>query len=149
MKSVLCIPKISVSYQPFIRDELPTITCSSSAYEVFKTCFDKETISLYEEFYVMYVNRGGKVIGVRLLNRGTASNTNVNLRLLFAIAVTSNAASVILAHNHPSGNQYPSNLDIQLTKKIIEQGELMDIKVLDHLIITVDGYYSLSDERKM
>ena len=130
---LITIPQIEVSYKRE-RTDKRKITSSLDAYEVFKECFKQETLSLYEEFFVLFLDRAAQIIGIRLLNRGTATCTVVNSKLIFAIALGCNANSIVLAHNHPSGNLKPSQEDIRMTKKLKEFSELIDIQLLDHLI---------------
>ena len=85
-------------------------------------------------------------MGVCHLSTGSTVATVVDIRLLFATAIKTNAISIVLLHNHPSGNLKPSELDLVMTRKVVEAGKLLDVKVLDHLIITAEGYYSFLDE---
>lgn len=103
----------------------------------------------YEEFWVIYLNQSNKIIAVENLSKGGIAGTVVDHRLLFKKALEQTAVSIILCHNHPSGNMQPSEADIRLTKKITEAGNMLDIKVLDHIIIAGDNYYSFADEGKM
>jgi DNA repair protein RadC len=77
---------------------------------------------------------------------GSTSGTTVNLKEIFQLVLKTNAVAIILCHNHPSGNLKPSNADIALTKRIKSLADVVDIAVLDHIILTSEGYYSLSDE---
>ena len=113
------------------------------------SCWNRNTIELQEEFKVLLLNRGNKVLGVYPLSKGGVSSTIVDLKLLFSVALKTNASGVILSHNHPSGNLNPSNVDENLTIKIKQASEFLDIKLLDHLIITKDGYYSFADNSKL
>ena len=81
-----------------------------------------------------------------MLSELLIAGTIVDVRLIFAAAIKANAVGLILAHNHPSGNLKPSYIDIQLTKRVKEAGQLLDIQLLDHLILTSDGYLSMADE---
>ena len=103
-------------------------------------------IELIEEFYILLLNRSNKVLGCTNISKGGVSGTVVDAKVIFAAALAANASSVILAHNHPSGNLKPSHADKEITQKLKGGGELLDIAVLDHLIITKDGYTSFADE---
>ncbi len=81
-----------------------------------------------------------------MISQGGYSGTVVDPKLVFAIALTTKASAIIAAHNHPSGNLTPSNADLTLTKKLRAAGEVLDLPILDHLIITTEGYYSFADE---
>lgn len=100
----------------------------------------------HEEFWVLMINRGCRMIGRERVSTGGVSGTVVDAKIVFKRALDSLATSIVLCHNHPSGNLRPSEADIQLTKKLKKAGEVLDIAVLDHLIIGASGYYSFADE---
>ncbi len=100
----------------------------------------------YEEFWVLMINRGSRMIGRECISTGGVSGTVVDAKIVFKRALDSMATSIVLCHNHPSGNLQPSKADIQLTRKLKKAGKVLDIAVLDHLIIGVSGYYSFADE---
>lgn len=99
-----------------------------------------------EYFYVLLLNRANKILGYYQVSSGGISGTVVDQRIVFQAAIKANASAMILAHNHPSGQLTPSQADIDLTKKMKAAGEIMDIPVLDHLIMTEESYYSFADE---
>jgi len=105
-----------------------------------------EEINIRESMKVLYLNRANKVLGIYELSKGGISSTVIDIRLLFATALKSLSCSVILLHNHPSGNLQPSQADINITNKINEAGKLLDIQVLDHIILTEDSYFSFQEE---
>ncbi len=100
----------------------------------------------HEEFWLIHLNRAAKIIKIESLSKGGVAGTAVDLKLLFKSSIEQLSSSLILAHNHPSGQIQPSQADKMLTNKIIEVGKLLDIQVLDHLIITSNKYYSFTDE---
>ncbi len=100
----------------------------------------------HEEFWVLYLNNSNKVLAKNQLSRGGLTATLVDIRLLFKRALELSSVGVIVCHNHPSGKLQPSNSDIELTHKIKEAGKTLDIKLLDHLIITEKAYFSFADE---
>ena len=100
----------------------------------------------YEEFWVLLLNKSNKVIDKRNISRGGVDGTVADVKMIFKAAIENLSSSIIICHNHPSGSLNPSNPDIALTKKIKEIGDFMGIKLLDHLIVTENGYYSFSDE---
>ena len=118
---------------------------SRSVYEMFKTVMG-DYIDYKEVFYVMLLNNSNHVLGVSKISEGGMTSTVVDIRILFQTALKSHAVAIILAHNHPSGNLKPSQSDIQLTKKIRLAGETLDIKLLDHVILTNENYFSFADE---
>ena len=99
-----------------------------------------------ESFYVILLNRANRVLGTKLISTGGISGTVVDPKVIFQSALLANASSIILAHNHPSGNTKPSESDIRITGKVAEGGKLLEISVLDHLIITSESFFSFSDE---
>lgn len=106
-----------------------------------------DTIELYESFKIILLNNSNKVKGIYEISSGGITGTLVDIRILFAVVLKSLTTAIILAHNHPSGNLKPSHADIALTSKIKKASELLDIKLLDHVIITPDGaFYSFADE---
>lgn len=144
---VNCIAEVDIIYKNKVSPTLrPTITCTKSAYEVFLKSWDAGKIELQEHFKVMLLNRGNKVLGIFPMSIGGAHATIVDRKLIFATALKANASKIILAHNHPSGILRPSSSDNQLTQNIVAAGKVLEIDVLDHLIITRDGYYSFADE---
>ena len=103
----------------------------------------------HEEFWIVYLNNSNKVLQTSQLSKGGITGTVVDIRLAFKNAIQLGAVAVILAHNHPSGTLKPSQADIQLTKKLKTAGESLDIKVLDHLIVTEKAYFSFADEQML
>lgn len=142
------VNEISIRYSGSIRtNQLPKISCSQDAVNIIFENWDKGCIGLNESFKMILLNNSNKVKGIYTLSSGGITGTLVDVRILFAVLLKTLTTGVILAHNHPSGNTNPSEADKQLTQKIKKAGELMDIKVLDHLIITPDGdYFSFADE---
>lgn len=100
----------------------------------------------HEEFWLLMLNRASDVIKKELISRGGVSGTVVDAKIIFKTAVEQYASSIIICHNHPSGNLKPSDADIRLTKNIKEAGKIMEISLLDHLIISDKGFYSFADE---
>jgi len=100
----------------------------------------------HEEFWVVFLNRSNHIIKKELISRGGVSGTVVDSKIIFKAAIENLACSIILCHNHPSGNCKPSDQDIQLTKKLKEAGRMLEILILDHVIIGENEYYSFADE---
>ena len=100
----------------------------------------------HEEFWVLYLNNQNKVLASKCISKGGITGTLADVRIIYKEALLLSSSGVILTHNHPSGTRYPSSNDKVLTKKIKEAGDIMDIKVLDHIIITEAGYYSFADD---
>jgi DNA repair protein RadC len=145
-QKLLTIAEIKVSYNPSIANH-PCIKSSDEAYRVVKPFYSDDTISLQEQFVVIYLNRQNKVLGVYPLSKGGITSTVADPRLIISIALKSAAVGLILVHNHPSGNVQPSAADREITAKINETCKLLDITVLDHLILVQNGeYLSFRDE---
>lgn len=119
------------------------ISSSSSVFELMQPLIGD---LLHEEFWVIYLNNSNKVIDRFQLSKGGITGTLVDVRLALKKALELGAVSIILAHNHPSGALNPSNADKQLTQKLKTGGESLDIKILDHLIVTEKSYFSFADE---
>lgn len=100
----------------------------------------------HEEFWIVYLNNSNRILKREQLSKGGITGTVVDVRLAFKLALQLGAVAIILAHNHPSGTLKPSQADINLTQKLKSAGESLDIKVLDHLIITENAYFSFADE---
>ncbi len=141
------VSEIQLSYSLDVKPhERPKVCSGSDAYRIFKENWDPNSIELREEFKILLLNRANRVLGIFTVSSGGVSSTVVDPKLVFASALAANSSAIILAHNHPSGNLKPSQADIQLTRKLVNGGKLLDISVYDHLIITYDGYTSFSEE---
>lgn len=122
------------------------ISSSKHSYEAFKEIIGDE-IEMTETFAVLFLNNAGKVIGWKKIANGGITSCVVDVRILFSSALKCLATQIIVCHNHPSGTLKPSEEDKKITAKIKEGGKLLDIKLLDHVIITpYNGYYSFADE---
>lgn len=119
------------------------ITSSTSVFELMQPIIGELE---HEEFWIIYVNNSNKVIQQSQLSKGGITGTLVDVRLVFKTALLVGAVAIVLAHNHPSGSLQPSNADKQLTQKLKEAGQSLDIKVLDHIIVTQKTYFSFADE---
>lgn len=125
------------------KKELPKITSSKDAFYLMSPIIGDIA---HEEFWVLYLSNSNKVLEKYQLSKGGLTATLVDVRLLFKRAIELFAVGIIVCHNHPSGKIKPSASDIKLTKKIKDAGVLLDIKILDHLIITEKLYFSFADE---
>jgi DNA repair protein RadC len=120
------------------------ITSSKDIFDlIYPVIWD---IDLYESFYVILLDRQNGMLGVSLISTGGVSGTVVDPKKVFQMALLAHSSSIILVHNHPSGNLIPSNEDVKLTKQLVNGGKFLAISVLDHLIVTPDGeYFSFAD----
>jgi len=136
------VNEIQVLYKPRLDLTPLTKIVSSTEIVTFLNTIWTDDIEYRERFYAVYLNRQNKILGYYLISIGGCSGTVVDTKMIFQPAINFHASSVILAHNHPSGNRNPSVQDIRLTKRIVEAGKLLEIPILDHVILTVDSYYS-------
>jgi DNA repair protein RadC len=142
------VAEIKVSYSTTNTPKIK-ITSVNKAFEVLLSLWDLNTIELQEEFKVLLLNRANEVLGIYPLSKGGITGTVVDSRLIFAVALKCNATGILLCHNHPSGNLKPSDADITLTRSIKKCADFLDITLIDHLIITRNGYFSFSNEGKL
>jgi DNA repair protein RadC len=126
------------------------VKTSIDAFMVLWEHWDKDTIEHHEVFKAILLNQKNMVLGIAEISSGGIASTTTDPRIIFQYALKSHATGIILSHNHPSSNPVPSESDVTFTKNLIKAGEIMNIKVLDHLIICGDGsYYSLGDEGRL
>ena len=104
---------------------------------------------LHEEFWILFLNRANVVTAKRQVSSGGMVGTIVDPKMIFRAALEEKAVSIVLSHNHPSGNEKPSQQDIELTKKIVSAGKVLEISVLDHVIVTAHNYFSFANEGLM
>jgi DNA repair protein RadC len=141
------VAEIQLTYKSDVRPSLrPKISSSRDAYNILLENWDDSKIEFVEQFKVMVLNRANKVLGIWDASTGGVTGTVVDPKLIFATAIKANACGFIMAHNHPSGNLQPSQADIDLTKRMKEGGKLLEIQLLDHIIITTEGYFSFTEE---
>ena len=140
------VSEIKVSYHPKFRaSERLSVSTSSQAYEVLINNWDIDRINFQEQFYILLLNTANKVIGISQISAGGKAATVADPKLIFSVALKGQATSIILAHNHPSENLTPSE-DLNLTRRMVEVGKLLELNVFDHLIVTRNRYYSFGDE---
>ena len=142
------VTEITVAYKPKQRAmDRPIITKSRDALVHFLTGFDMDLIAMQEEFLVLYLNQGNRVLGLYKASKGGITGTVVDIRIILSVGLKLLATSMMIAHNHPSGNLNPSRADQELTGKIKEAASWMDIKLIDHLIVVPSGEcFSFADE---
>ncbi|MBN2681456.1 MAG: DNA repair protein RadC [Bacteroidales bacterium] len=124
-------------------NEKMVIKSSRDAFEIFQPLIGDLS---HEEFWVVFLNRANKVIDKKKISQGGITGTVTDIRLIMKDAVNILASGIILCHNHPSGNNKPSDADIKITKKVKEAAQLFDINLLDHLIVADKNYLSFADE---
>ena len=138
------VGEVELNYKP-TQIQKVQIKTSSDAWKYLLTIWS-DKIEFIEEFYIILLNRANNSIGYYKLSQGGTTGTVVDEKLVFQAAIISNACSLIIAHNHPSGNLKPSESDAQITKKLKTIGDFHNIKILDHVIVTKNDYFSFADE---
>ena len=120
------------------------ITTSESASNVIRK-FYFDDINIYESFFILLLNKANNTTGFAKISQGGTAGTIVDIKIIAKYAVESLSSAVIICHNHPSGNITPSETDINITKKIKDVLLLLDIKLIDHIILSENNYYSFAD----
>ncbi|MFP3591445.1 JAB domain-containing protein [Chryseobacterium sp. SIMBA_038] len=122
------------------------ISSSRDAVKVFRQHFDTGEMDYRESFYALYLNQANKVLGIKKISECGIASTVVDVRIIMQAALLCNASGIILAHNHPSGNLKPSQEDLNVTQKIKEASQFLNIQLLDHCILTSTAYISFADD---
>lgn len=144
-KAISIISALELGRRRRVEDaiELIKITSSKMIFEIMQPIIGELP---HEEFWIVYLNNSNKIISKSQLSKGGITGTLVDIRLVFKTALEMGATGLILCHNHPSGTLIPSDADKQITRKLKLAGESLEIKVLDHLIVTESNYFSFVDE---
>lgn len=137
--------EIEVYYKRPLFSKMKHIKRSDDAYEIIMQSINSERIDLKEFFWVVLLSHSNRLIGISEIASGTPKGVAINIIEIFQLILKTNAMAFIVIHNHPSGNLNPSSTDKQITEKIVEISKLFDVNLLDHLIITSEGYYSFCD----
>lgn len=141
---IMEVAEIKVSYSNTNLERIK-VTNSQILYNLILKHWDLDLIEFQEEVKIVLLNRANIVLGIYEMSKGGTSGTVVDIKIILGIALKCNASSIVIAHNHPSGSLEPSEPDKSITKKLKEACKLLDLNLLDHLIITRQGYYSFSD----
>ena len=140
------VAEIEINYKNKVKSsDRIKVAGSKDAFDVLQQIWS-DKIEYVEEFYILLLNRANRVLGYTKISEGGTSGTVADAKRIFQSALKANASSLILSHNHPSGNATPSDADRTLTRKLKEAGAFLDIAVLDHIILTPEGYFSFADE---
>jgi DNA repair protein RadC len=126
--------------------ERPLVQSSEDVYKIFHYYWNHDLIDLLEEFKVLFLNRANRVLQIFTVSKGGVVGTVADPRVILGAALKVGACAICMAHNHPSGSIKPSNSDEALTKKIKEAAQTHDIKLLEHIILTSEGYFSFADD---
>jgi DNA repair protein RadC len=137
---------ISIKFKSNPEQISSIIKKSSDCHHIFLKLFDEGSIEWKEEAVMLCLNNANKVIGYYRISSGGMTGTVIDPKIIFTVALNCTAKKIVVAHNHPSGSLKPSPADDKLTAQIKAGGLLLDIDVVDHLIITKEGFYSYRDE---
>ena len=141
------VSEVELVYKNKVKpSERPLVKSAKECYQLLLQTWDENKIEFVEQFKVVLMNRAKRVLGIYELSTGGVAGTVADPKLVFTTALKANACNIILTHNHLSGNLKPSRADEELTKKIATGGMYLDIKVVDHIIVTNEEYYSFADE---
>lgn len=145
VKAVTLIAALELANRSGIEEGLSKkkVTCSRDVYAYFKPVLHDAS---YEEFWIMLLNRGNKILNSICISQGGLSGTVADPKKIFKMALEQYASSMVLCHNHPSGNIKPSESDIRLTQKLKKAGSFLDLPVIDHIILGEENYFSFADE---
>lgn len=146
-EALLHVAEVELVYKSKVKaSERPVISSSADAADILRYLWEKGKLELVEQFKVLFLNRSNKVIAMYNISTGGITGTVADPRLIISAALKINAVSMILCHNHPSGSLKPSKADEELTYKIKSAAAYFDMKVLDHIVLTEEGYFSFADE---
>lgn len=138
--------EITINYKPNFKSRgLKRIFSSRDIVAYLREVWS-DRMEYVEESYLILLSRSNHILGYLKLSQGGTAGTVVDVKMIYQAALKANSNAVILAHNHPSGKLRPSDPDIILTKQVKDAGKLLNITLFDHLILTVEGYYSFADE---
>lgn len=142
--------EISIKYKGAKSSELKKIASSDDIYQVLKEMFNADTVQWAEEMVMICLSQANKVIGYYKISQGGTTGTVCDPKIIFTTALNcAGTTSIIISHNHPSGNLIASRADKLMTDKIKQAGQLLDIRLLDHIIYTEEGYYSFLDNGEL
>ncbi|ARN79438.1 DNA repair protein [Nonlabens spongiae] len=119
---------------------------SASTYELIIENWNLDTIEFVEEVKILLLNNANEVLGFHFLGRGGSSSCVIDVKIILSVALKAHASGIVVIHNHPSGKLVASEADKSITRKIQKACQLLDIRLLDHLIITKSGYLSFADK---
>lgn len=145
MKISNAIGEMKVSYKTYAKP-MGKITGSQSVYEFLRKVWDEDLIEYQEQFCLLLLSRFNFITAFHFVSTGGTAGTVVDPKMVFQSALLCNASSIILAHNHPSGNLSPSDQDKRLTERLIRIARDLDMPILDHMILTKDSYFSFADQ---
>ena len=131
------------------KSDLIQIRNSNDMFAVLSNVFSADTFDWKEEMIMICLSKSNKVLGFYKVSSGGISSTICDPKIIFTVALNCGASSIVIAHNHPSGNLTPSDADLTITKKIKEGACILDMQLIDHLILADEGYFSFADHGKL
>ncbi len=139
------IAEIELKYKP---NKYSTVVVKTAidCVPIFRDVWNKDGLEYYEEFKIMYLNRANEVLGIYHHATGGMNAVFYDIRMIFQAALKANASSIIVVHNHPTGNLKPSELDIKMTQKVKKAGDILDITLLDSIILGKDSFCSMASD---
>ena len=140
------VPELAVSYTRSGKRQFGKITSSKDAADFIRKTFGEGQVELQEQFIVLYLNQANEIIGYYKHSKGAINATVADIRIVLATALKALAVSMVIAHNHPSGDPQPSAEDRLVTQRLREAGELVGVPLLDHLVVGADRFYSFAEE---
>ena len=144
----LSFPQITVSYKDADSSRRTLIRSSKDSYNILRSIYE-DCMQHHEECWAMFLNNSGKMLGISCISKSGINAALVDIRIILQTALVSHATSIILSHNHPSGNIRPSAEDNRLTTRLQQAARTMDIALCDHLVVSDGAYYSYADEGKL
>ncbi len=145
MKKLSIVQEIQIHYLRPKVEEMEKVCSAREAEPLFRKFSDPNRLDYKEFFWVMLISRANQVLGIAEISVGGTSETVVNNKEIFQLALKTNSSQIILCHNHPSGKLEPSSQDIQLTASLRTFGKMIGVAIIDHIILTTEGYYSFAD----
>lgn len=150
LKNLQNVPNIELIFKPkFKLRDRPKVCRSNDSYEILMNNWNHNTIGFIEEFKVILLNKAGTVLGLFPIASGGMDSVVVDVRLVLTAAISGGASGIVLAHNHPSGVLAPSKADIEITNQINQAATLLNIRLVDHLIVSDEGYMSFADQHML
>lgn len=137
--------EIEIHYKRPIFNSHNKVSSSEDSERFFRSFIDEKRIDYKEFFWVMLLTNANQIIGISEIAVGNTTGVSINIKEIYQLALLANATAIIVAHNHPSGKLVPSEADRKLTRKLTDASKLLDITLLDHLILTSEGFVSFSD----
>ena len=147
MKKRLKVCEVAITYKSKVKpSQRPKLSKSKEVFNLLSKMYDENTVELKEYFKVVLLDQSNKVLGYYDLSFGGIDGTYVDVRHVMQVAILANATGIIITHNHPSGNPTPSVNDRRVTNQIKKASDIMNIRLVDHIIMTRETFYSFADE---